>query len=417
MTADACTCFWTPESMWFRHFGAVEPGSQREWNPDCPEHGDTSATEAGDPTAWRDAPIRDSYCCGGGANPGGHEWNCDKLRAWQEQTKPQPPTPTPTWLTDLIDYFDQKARRAVAPMFAPLVDPMLIENGIRVRAELWVPGDAEDQDDDPGGRYEGDLGAVSLALALESADADDLKDAAALGKYLDDSMAESLKTPIYDDVIFAQQRYLDETGGPDRICFFCLEPRSRCQQPDSYHARMNAAICEKFDETFMRPIDADVIYGRAPVTVSDEALNDAPDLLTVVTKQQERALIEQHMRSEAEWLGNTAELPGMWEPADFIDTREPHPVSREDRQGTYCEDYDADGCSVDVCPQGCYLAIAQREREAAVVEDQGDDDPVNHPSHYNQGPPCKGCGRCELHPEGMCGGDCGGCLDPREMGD
>lgn len=33
-----------------------------------------------------DAPVRDSYCCGGGANPGGHEWNCAKLRTWQENS-------------------------------------------------------------------------------------------------------------------------------------------------------------------------------------------------------------------------------------------------------------------------------------------------------------------------------------------
>jgi hypothetical protein len=36
---EECSCFWVPESMWTTHYGAVEPGSQREWNPDCPEHG------------------------------------------------------------------------------------------------------------------------------------------------------------------------------------------------------------------------------------------------------------------------------------------------------------------------------------------------------------------------------------------
>lgn len=34
-----CECFITPESMWTIHFGAVEPGSQFEFNPECPAHG------------------------------------------------------------------------------------------------------------------------------------------------------------------------------------------------------------------------------------------------------------------------------------------------------------------------------------------------------------------------------------------
>lgn len=37
--AEACSCFWTDPSTWTTHYGAVEPGSQREWNPECPEHG------------------------------------------------------------------------------------------------------------------------------------------------------------------------------------------------------------------------------------------------------------------------------------------------------------------------------------------------------------------------------------------
>ena len=35
-----CECFVVPEAMWTTHYGAVEPGSQVEWNPDCPKHGD-----------------------------------------------------------------------------------------------------------------------------------------------------------------------------------------------------------------------------------------------------------------------------------------------------------------------------------------------------------------------------------------
>ncbi|UKD55129.1 hypothetical protein L3Q65_46005 [Amycolatopsis sp. FU40] len=34
-----CICFVTPESQWTTHYGATEPGSQMEPNPDCPAHG------------------------------------------------------------------------------------------------------------------------------------------------------------------------------------------------------------------------------------------------------------------------------------------------------------------------------------------------------------------------------------------
>lgn len=33
-----CTCFWVDQKYWFTHFGATEPGSQMEWNPDCNAH-------------------------------------------------------------------------------------------------------------------------------------------------------------------------------------------------------------------------------------------------------------------------------------------------------------------------------------------------------------------------------------------
>lgn len=35
---DDCTCFVTPEYMWFRYGSAIEPGSQMEPNPECPVH-------------------------------------------------------------------------------------------------------------------------------------------------------------------------------------------------------------------------------------------------------------------------------------------------------------------------------------------------------------------------------------------
>lgn len=33
-----CECFWTDPSTWTTHYGATEPGSQMEWNPECPVH-------------------------------------------------------------------------------------------------------------------------------------------------------------------------------------------------------------------------------------------------------------------------------------------------------------------------------------------------------------------------------------------
>ncbi|AHJ86364.1 hypothetical protein 32HC_86 [Mycobacterium phage 32HC] len=37
-------------------------------------------------------------------------------------------------------------------------------------------------------------------------------------------------------------------------------------------------------------------------------------------------------------------------------SRPPHPVPREQRIGTHCEQYEEHGCSVEYCPLGCYLA-------------------------------------------------------------
>jgi hypothetical protein len=36
--APECTCTWTDPKYWFTHYGATEPGSQMEFNPDCPLH-------------------------------------------------------------------------------------------------------------------------------------------------------------------------------------------------------------------------------------------------------------------------------------------------------------------------------------------------------------------------------------------
>jgi hypothetical protein len=36
--APECECWWVDEKLWTTHYGAAEPGSQMEWNPDCPVH-------------------------------------------------------------------------------------------------------------------------------------------------------------------------------------------------------------------------------------------------------------------------------------------------------------------------------------------------------------------------------------------
>jgi hypothetical protein len=40
--AVECSCPWTDPSTWETYGGATEPGSQHEWEPSCPEHGDPS---------------------------------------------------------------------------------------------------------------------------------------------------------------------------------------------------------------------------------------------------------------------------------------------------------------------------------------------------------------------------------------
>lgn len=46
IVGDGCECWVTPEHTWTTHYGAVEPGSQVEYNPRCPKHDEkpTSAT-------------------------------------------------------------------------------------------------------------------------------------------------------------------------------------------------------------------------------------------------------------------------------------------------------------------------------------------------------------------------------------
>ena len=50
MTNDSrCTCPWTEPSTWTTYGDATEPGSQREFDPYCPEHG---MVQPPHPTKW-----------------------------------------------------------------------------------------------------------------------------------------------------------------------------------------------------------------------------------------------------------------------------------------------------------------------------------------------------------------------------
>ena len=37
---DECTCPWVDPKYWTTYYGAVEPGSTREYDPTCPAHGE-----------------------------------------------------------------------------------------------------------------------------------------------------------------------------------------------------------------------------------------------------------------------------------------------------------------------------------------------------------------------------------------
>ena len=39
---DGCECWVVPAHLWTTHYGAVEPGSMVEYNPECPEHGEAA---------------------------------------------------------------------------------------------------------------------------------------------------------------------------------------------------------------------------------------------------------------------------------------------------------------------------------------------------------------------------------------
>ena len=48
-----CTCPWVDPSLWTTYGSAVEPGSQREPDPECPEHGQPSLTKIANETSRR----------------------------------------------------------------------------------------------------------------------------------------------------------------------------------------------------------------------------------------------------------------------------------------------------------------------------------------------------------------------------
>jgi hypothetical protein len=53
----ACRCFWTDPSTWLSaascgYGSGYEPGSQMEWNPECPVHGSAQACDYCDGRRW-----------------------------------------------------------------------------------------------------------------------------------------------------------------------------------------------------------------------------------------------------------------------------------------------------------------------------------------------------------------------------
>ena len=91
---DGCECWVTPEHMWTTHYGAVEPGSQVQYNPRCPKHGEkpTSATvELFCPDCGKATPVTVVML---GRQSNGERWF--DLREFHAHTCPpaQPDEPT-----------------------------------------------------------------------------------------------------------------------------------------------------------------------------------------------------------------------------------------------------------------------------------------------------------------------------------
>ena len=54
-----CECFWVDPKYWFTHYGATEPGSMMEPNPECPEHFPKGALVFSD---WADfLPVKETH--------------------------------------------------------------------------------------------------------------------------------------------------------------------------------------------------------------------------------------------------------------------------------------------------------------------------------------------------------------------
>lgn len=56
-----CECWVTPESTWFVHYGAVEPGSQMEQNPNCPVHPAATVPPPWPAVVVGEIPVRDCF--------------------------------------------------------------------------------------------------------------------------------------------------------------------------------------------------------------------------------------------------------------------------------------------------------------------------------------------------------------------
>ena len=111
-----CECGITPEHTWTTYGDSVEPGSQLEWNPDCPKHGEAIERRAASEKAARELRTRWPWIHHTG-NP--RRWTIIRSRVNDTWTAHAPVLPPPhprprrfPTFAEAIAYADHKAREA-----------------------------------------------------------------------------------------------------------------------------------------------------------------------------------------------------------------------------------------------------------------------------------------------------------------
>lgn len=109
-----CTCFPVPPEYWTTHYGAVDPATTLEPNPECSEHFDDPLLEWPQPDAERLADVgREPDYFG---DPLAPESDAERLVYWSGEPLGEI-TPAPSWrdtgasaIDDLIEYRDRVAQ-------------------------------------------------------------------------------------------------------------------------------------------------------------------------------------------------------------------------------------------------------------------------------------------------------------------